>query len=52
MKIKRKLNYCGECGKKLKDIEEDGVKVRYCKGCKVYLQIEARCWIAFKEDEQ
>ena len=51
MEFKRILNYCGECGTKLKDIEVEGIKVRYCKKCKVYLPDEARYWIAFEEDK-
>ncbi len=48
--MKRKLNYCGECGSKLKNINEGIVTVRYCKKCKVYLPNEARYWVAFAED--
>ena len=51
MRFTRKLNYCGECGKKLKDIEEEGIKVRYCKKCKYYLPKEAECWVAFEDEE-
>ncbi len=51
MRYERKLNYCGECGRKLKDIEEAGIKVRFCKKCKYYLPIEARYWVAFQDKE-
>ena len=51
MRFTRRLNYCGECGKKLKDIEEDGIKVRFCKKCKYYLPENARYWVAFEDEE-
>ena len=52
MRFTKRLNYCGECGKKLKDIEEGGVKVRYCKKCKYYLPEKATHYCAFEDKEE
>jgi len=50
MRFERRLEYCGECGNKLKDIkvgQKSNIKVRYCKKCKYYMPEDARYWIAF-----
>ncbi len=46
--IQGELNYCGTCGTKFKEIEEEGVEFRYCKKCKIYFPKEAKYWMAFE----